>query len=112
MTLKQVAPQVSARSSRSGASSSRAQESRKLIAQTTGFRRDNIQFASARDMYTGMIYLFLITTKDVKKDEELLLDYDIGPLKAPQWYQDLHLSPVSAQGSDIDHSRLPDNSCR
>jgi hypothetical protein len=42
-----------------------------------------------------VVYVFLVSTRDIKQGEELLLDYDIGDLDTPEWWQERYLTPVS-----------------
>jgi hypothetical protein len=43
----------------------------------------------------GVVYVFLVSTRDIKQGDELLLDYDVGDLAEPEWWQEPYLKPVS-----------------
>lgn len=47
----------------------------------------------------GVVYVFFVSTRDIKKGEELLLDYDIGELSQLEWWQGPYLEPVSWQNT-------------
>jgi hypothetical protein len=47
----------------------------------------------------GMVYVFLVATRDIKAGDELLLDYDIGGLTEPEWWTETYLTPVSTSYS-------------
>jgi hypothetical protein len=75
-------------------------------AQVIKYVPDNVQLVSALDKHTGRVYVFMVTTKDVAKGQELVLDYDIGDLRVEEWFEAPWLDEVSLPSKSVSRIRV------